>query len=111
MDQNKSTLRDFIAEDHNLHISDMNNEKGETNGIQFELTLKTDDHNQISENWFLFSDEELFSDENSTWKIIRMNTNSQLPAYIQNGHTADGNYTKLPWSIEPGTRAWATGET
>ena len=33
-------------------------------GSEFELALKIDDKNQISENWFLLSDEELFRDEN-----------------------------------------------
>lgn len=100
-DHNKSTLRDFIAEDHHLHISDINNENGETNGIQFELTLKTDDRNQISENWFLFSKEELFSDE----EVLESYKNETNHNYLHTPkwNTADGNYTKLPWSIEPGT--------
>ena len=95
---NKSTLRDFIAEDTNLYISDLNNEKG---GIQFELTLTTDDRNQISENWFLMSNEKLFSDEGVLENY--KNETNQNYLHTPKWNTADGNYTKLPWSIEPGT--------
>ena len=86
---------------HHLHISDLKNEKGETDGIQFELTLKTDDKNQISENWFLFSKEELFSDEEVLEKYKNETNHNYL--HTPKWNTADGNYTKLPWSIEPGT--------
>ena len=100
-ENNKSILRDFIAEDTNLHISDIENEKGEPNGIQFELTLKTEDKNQISENWFLFSKEKLFGDEEVLEKYKNETNHNYL--HTPKWNTADGNYTKLPWSIEPGT--------
>ena len=100
-ENNKSTLRDFIAEDTNLHISDIKNEKGENDGIQFKLTLTTDDKNQLSENWFLISKEELFSDEEVLVNYKNETNHNYL--HTPKWNTADGNYTKLPWSIEPGT--------
>ena len=100
-ENNKSILRDFIAEDPHLHISDLKNKKRQTDGIQFELTLKIDDKNQISENWFLLSKEELFSDEEVLEKYKNETNHNYL--HTPKWNTADGNYTKLPWSIEPGT--------
>ena len=91
----------LFAEDTNLHIPDIENEKGEPNGIQFELTLKTEDKNQISENWFLFRKEKLFGDEEVLEKYKNETNHNYL--HTPKWNTADGNYTKLPWSIEPGT--------
>ena len=70
-ENNKSTLRDFIIKDHNLDISDLKNEKGETNGIQFELTLTTDDRNQISETGFYLVKKNFLAMK-KYWKNIKM---------------------------------------
>lgn len=98
----KSTLREFISEDQSLHISQPSNSVNEPANMNFELTLKTTGENQISESWFLLSQEELFPDE----KVLEEYKNETNHNYLHNPkwNTADGNYTKLPWSIEPGTK-------
>lgn len=91
-----SVLREFVKENATGDI-----EIG-TDELAFELTLNTNAKRQISESWFMLSGDKLF------------NTKEEMQSYkdYTNYHyvrsqkwlTAQGNYSKLPWTIEPSTQ-------
>lgn len=54
----------------------------------------------ISENWLLLSDKRLFANNNNRDEWFKRTVAEYTT--INNWLTADGAYTKLPWSIEPG---------
>lgn len=91
-----SVLREFVKENTTGDI-----EIG-TDELAFELTLNTNAKRQISESWFMLSGDKLF------------NTKEEMQSYkdYTNYHyvrsqkwlTAQGNYSKLPWTIEPSTQ-------
>lgn len=58
--------------------------------------------NQIAESWSLLSDEELFTEEQTETEWIDFSLNNQTMQL--NWLTAEGPYTKLPFSIEPNTK-------
>jgi len=66
------------------------------------MKLRTTGKDQISENWFLLSKEELFSSEEEIAYYKNLTNYEFIKA--PKWQTADGIYTKLPWSIEPGTK-------
>lgn len=100
-DGEKSILRKLIDENKNYKL------KQNGDGFQFELELKTtgnseiegEQKQQISESWLLLSKDTLFERE-ETIQSYKEKTNYY---FIHNPkwNTADGNYTKLPWSVEP----------
>lgn len=91
-----SVLREFVKENSTGDV-----EIG-TDEVAFELTLNTNVKRQISESWFMLTSEKLF------------NTKEEMQSYkdYTNYHyvrsqkwlTAEGNYSKLPWAIEPYTQ-------
>ncbi|MFK2826318.1 S-layer homology domain-containing protein [Bacillus sp. B190/17] len=54
----------------------------------------------ISENWVLLSNKQLFADNTNRDEWFKRTIKEY--SSINNWLTADGAYTKLPWSIEPG---------
>lgn len=91
-----STLRELVSEDRYIDINQDNNT------MSFNLLLRTTGGGQISENWFILSKEKLFENE-EVLNSYKSKTNYNF-IHAQKWLTADGNYTKLPWSIEPGTK-------
>lgn len=91
-----SVLREYVKENSTGDV-----EIG-TDEVAFELTLNTNVKRQISESWFMLSSDNLF------------NTKEEMQSYkdYTNYHyvrsqkwlTAQGNYSKLPWAIEPYTQ-------
>ena len=95
-DGSSSVLRELINEDQFIETTEQDGD------VTFHLKLRTTGTNQISENWFLISDEPLFSDEEDI-EYFKSYTNRNFihsPKWL----TATGLYTKLPWSVEPGTK-------
>ena len=92
----QSTLRELVEENRSLEVNE------EPDGISFHLSLETKDKQQISENWFLLSKEELIQDE----RVLEQYKNETNYNFLHTPkwNTAEGNYTKLPWSIEPSTK-------
>ncbi|MFJ7977696.1 hypothetical protein ACIQZI_18685 [Peribacillus sp. NPDC096379] len=89
----KSTVREFIEERESYKISDSKNETFLT------TDMKVPAH-AISESWILLSNEKLFQDR----KNIEQWFTRSIQEYttINKWLTADGAYSKLPWSVEPG---------
>jgi len=92
----KSILRELVNEDQYLDI--VKNK----DSLTFNMKLRTTGKDQISENWFLLSKEELFSSEEEIAYYKNLTNYEFIKA--PKWQTADGIYTKLPWSIEPGTK-------
>ena len=92
----QSILRELVEENKSLEVNE------EPEGISFHLSLETKDKQQISENWFLLSKEELIQDE----RVLEQYKNETNHNFLHTPkwNTAEGNYTKLPWSIEPSTK-------
>ncbi|MEE1132261.1 MAG: hypothetical protein UHX00_11635 [Caryophanon sp.] len=92
----ESVLREYVKENA---TGDVEIGAGE---LAFELTLNTNVKRQISESWFMLTNEQFF------------NTKEEMQSYkdYTNHHyvrsqkwlTAEGNYSKLPWAIEPYTQ-------
>lgn len=94
-DTHESTLRELVSEDKYMDI-----QQGEDD-LTLNLLLRTTDGGQISENWFMFSKDPLFNDLD----VLAQYKETTNYKFLHNPKwsTASGNYTKLPWSIEPGT--------
>jgi hypothetical protein len=94
-DDRKSIVRELIKEEKAFSA----NVKGDS--LSFVLPLQSTG-NDISENWMLFSKEKLFKNDQHLQQWI----NEQIDNYKRANSwlTAEGPYTKLPWSIEPGTK-------
>ena len=90
-----STLRELISEDKYIDI-----QQGKDD-LTFNLLLRTTDGGQISENWFMLSNNQLFNDLD----VLEQYKETTNYNFVHNPKwsTGNGNYTKLPWSIEPGT--------
>lgn len=95
-DGKESVLRELINEDTNLNIDI------EQKNLVYNLELRTTGVDQISESWFLLSDDNLFNSE-ETMKSYKEFTNHEFIS-SRKWLTAAGPYTKLPWSIEPATK-------
>lgn len=91
----ESVLRELVNEDKNIAINEQDNH------LIYSMELRTTANGQISENWFLLSDTELFS-STSAMKSYKDRTNHEFIS-SRKWLTATGPYTKLPWSIEPST--------
>lgn len=64
--------------------------------VSFHLNGQAD---KISEQWFMISDEPLFEGDEELQEWIKI-SNEQYKK-VNAWYTADGTYSKLPWSIEP----------
>ena len=97
----KSTLRTLVDENKEYSIQ----QRGDS--FQFDLELRTtaypiienEEKHQVSESWFLLSQKPLFKSE-TTIQSYKDETNFYF-IKSPKWNTADGNYTKLPWSVEP----------
>ncbi|WP_050616523.1 hypothetical protein [Bacillus testis] len=91
----KSVLREFQEEYTGVKIL----QKKASDPLQVNMVMKSKP-GAISENWFLVSDKPLFAKQKNidSWfkKTIREYSS------INSWYTAEGPYTKLPWSVEPG---------
>ncbi|OZI10881.1 hypothetical protein CEW92_14565 [Bacillaceae bacterium SAS-127] len=91
----KSVLREFKEEYESYEIYE--NREKQLVTAQLNMSVKG---NSISESWALISKEPLFaSDANRDQWFKRTIKEYRI---INKWLTADGAYTKLPWSIEPG---------
>lgn len=95
-DGKESVLRELVNEDKNIDI------QVEEGNLLYALELRTTEKDQLSENWFLLSDEKLFSSEDAM-KEYKKETNHEFIS-SRKWLTSTGPYTKLPWSIEPSTK-------
>lgn len=95
-DGKESVLRELVNEDKNLDIHVQDDQ------LVYHMKLRTTEENQISENWFLLSEKELFSSKRAMAKY----KNETNHAFISSRKwlTSTGPYTKLPWSVEPATK-------
>lgn len=90
----KSVLRELTSENKALNLA-MDN-----SGLTVTLPLHSTG-NDLSENWMLVSKEPLFKDKEVLDEWIART--SKQYTEINKWFTAKGPYSKLPWSIEPGT--------
>jgi len=90
-----SIVRELISEEKNFYIS-VNSEN-----VNFVLPLRSTG-NDISENWILFSKDQLFENEDNLerWIDYHIDHYQRANSWL----TAEGPYKKLPWSIEPATK-------
>lgn len=95
-DGKESVLRELVNEDKNIDIQE------EAGNLLYTLELRTTEKDQLSENWFLLSNEKLFSSEDAM-KEYKKETNHEFLS-SRKWLTSTGSYTKLPWSIEPSTK-------
>ncbi|HWO96704.1 MAG TPA: hypothetical protein VNM45_10275 [Bacillus sp. (in: firmicutes)] len=91
----KSLVRELTSENKTLELN--NDNKGVTVTLPLHSAGK-----DLSENWMLVSQEPLFKKEEVLDEWINRST-KQYKA-TNKWYTAEGPYTKLPWSIEPGTK-------
>lgn len=92
----QSVIRELVNEDLFVEQTSVEND------TVFNLKLRTTDGAQISENWFLIAQKPLFSSDDEM-KYYKNYTNHYfIPS--QKWLVHGGNYTKLPWSIEPATK-------
>lgn len=91
----KSVIREFKEEYESLKTDLNSNNKTLSVSLNMKVTSK-----MISESWVLLSNEKLFQQQNYVdyWfkkSVLEFES-------LNSWYTADGPYTKLPWSIEPG---------
>ncbi|RJS59309.1 hypothetical protein CJ483_03850 [Bacillus sp. PK3_68] len=91
----KSVLRELIEERESYQMYTDKARNLVTTHVNLSVRSKA-----ISENWILLSDKRLFANDKNRNDWFKR-TISQYTT-INNWLTADGAYTKLPWSIEPG---------
>lgn len=91
----ESHVRELISEEKALKTSIDSNQMT----ISLPLASKGND---LSENWFLFSKEKQFKDEDilNKWIDFQLDSYQRANSWL----TASGSYKKLPWSIEPSTK-------
>ncbi|OMP65815.1 S-layer homology domain-containing protein [Domibacillus epiphyticus] len=91
----KSVLREFIKELESYNVTTDPSKKTVTAKMNVSVRGKA-----ISESWALVSEKKLFEsvDNRNRW----FERTIKEYGFINNWLTADGAYTKLPWSIEPG---------
>ncbi len=90
----QSVLRELVNED--LHM-----EATSGQDTVFDLKLRTTAGGQISENWFVIGNDALFSsdEEMAYYKNYTNHYFIRSQKWLVHG----GNYSKLPWSVEPST--------
>ncbi|MGE8005098.1 hypothetical protein [Lysinibacillus sp. NPDC093216] len=91
----KSVVRELTSENKDLKL--MNDD----NGLTVTLPLQSEG-NDLSENWVLISQEPLFKKEEALNEWINESTKQYKE--MNKWYTAEGPYSKLPWSIEPETK-------
>ncbi|RFU68320.1 S-layer homology domain-containing protein [Peribacillus saganii] len=91
----KSVLREFLEEYESYKIL----QNKESASMSMELDMKVP-ANAVSESWALLSNQQLFeSKENKDhWFKRSIEEYTTINSWL----TAEGAYTKLPWSVEPG---------
>lgn len=92
----ESVLRELVNEDKNIAVDV---KKG---NLVYTVELRTTGNEQFSENWFLLSEEPLFSTDTKR-NEYKNNTNHEFIS-SRKWLTSTGPYTKLPWSVEPSTK-------
>ncbi|WP_301109037.1 hypothetical protein [Sporosarcina sp.] len=95
-DGTSSVLRELVNEDDFLEI---NKDNG---NVTFNMKLRTTGPEQFSESWFLLSDDSLFPDKEEAQYYKNYSNRNFI--HSPKWQTASGIYTKLPWSVEPGTK-------
>ncbi|MGA3674275.1 S-layer homology domain-containing protein [Lysinibacillus agricola] len=91
----KSVVRELTSENKSLEFIKDNK------GLTVTLPLHSVG-NDLSENWMLVSQEPLFKKEQALDEWISQSTKHYKET--NKWYTAEGPYTKLPWSIEPETK-------
>lgn len=91
----KSVVRELTSENKDLKLMH------DDNGLTVTLPLRSVG-NDVSENWLLLSKEPLFKKEEALDEWIRQSTKHYKET--NKWYTAEGPYSKLPWSIEPETK-------
>lgn len=88
----ESRLRELISEKNTL--------KHSKKGVEFQLKAE---RGQITEQWFLVAEKPLFNDTDqlNDWITFQKENYKE----VNNWFTVDGPFKKLPWSIEPFTKA------
>ncbi|QOY37202.1 hypothetical protein AWH56_006095 [Anaerobacillus isosaccharinicus] len=90
-----STLRDLVEENKQFSTK--------VNDQQLLLELPLHSYgSDISESWFMISSERLFEEKEHLNEWVEHSNRNY--AHINKWLTPDGNYKKLPWSIEPFTK-------
>ncbi|MFJ7914180.1 MULTISPECIES: hypothetical protein [unclassified Lysinibacillus] len=91
----KSVVRELTSENKDLKLMH------DDNGLTVTLPLQSVG-NDVSENWLLLSKEPLFKKEEALDEWISQSTKQYKET--NKWYTAEGPYSKLPWSIEPETK-------
>ncbi|TQR36043.1 hypothetical protein C7Y47_07130 [Lysinibacillus sphaericus] len=91
----KSVVRELTSENKDLKLMH------DDNGLTVTLPLQSVG-NDVSENWLLLSKEPLFKKEEARDEWISQSTKQYKET--NKWYTAEGPYSKLPWSIEPETK-------
>ncbi|RDI39989.1 S-layer homology domain-containing protein [Falsibacillus pallidus] len=91
----KSTLRELAGEWESYHIS----QDETSHSIEVKLNMKVKSK-AVSESWALLSNQKLFQKQEYIDYWFKRSIDEYLS--INKWLTADGTYSKLPWSIEPG---------
>ncbi|MFJ6209186.1 hypothetical protein [Lysinibacillus sp. NPDC092081] len=91
----KSVVRELTSENKALEL--INNDNGLTVTLPLQSVGK-----DLSENWVLVSQEPLFKKEEGLNEWISQSAKQYKET--NKWYTAEGPYTKLPWSIEPATK-------
>ncbi|WP_337017447.1 hypothetical protein [Oceanobacillus massiliensis] len=91
-DGKKSYIRKLVSEEEDFAI----NQTGQSISVQFDMHAN---ENNISEQWLMLSNENLFESEEELNKWIERSNKEYKN--INAWYTAEGTYSKLPWSIEP----------
>ncbi|WP_163539680.1 hypothetical protein [Gracilibacillus sp. YIM 98692] len=91
-DGTESFIRELLQEYNQSSL--MHND--DSVSLSFEMTSS---NGEISENWLMVSDQELFEEEEELAKWIELSNKEYQD--VNTWYVADGVYSKIPWSIEP----------
>lgn len=91
----KSVVRELTSENKDMKLTN------DDNGLTITLPLQSEG-NDLSENWLLVSQKPLFKKEEVLDEWISQSTKQYKDT--NKWYTAEGPYSKLPWSIEPETK-------
>ncbi|MCL1702597.1 hypothetical protein [Lysinibacillus sp. Bpr_S20] len=91
----KSVVRELTSENKDMKLTN------DDNGLTITLPLQSEG-NDLSENWLLVSQKPLFKKEEVLDEWISQSTKQYKET--NKWYTAEGPYSKLPWSIEPETK-------
>jgi hypothetical protein len=91
----KSVLREFLDEYESVKIHQNTSSKAISMQLNMKVTSKA-----VSESWVMLSNEKLFKDQYyiDYWFKRSIDEYHTINKWL----TAEGVYTKLPWSVEPG---------